>query len=227
MNKHAWLVVALAFCIAPVAYADEASSTPETIQTAPEAAASTTPPAPPAAEEAGTTPAAPAPDPEPVSITLAIETADATLFSGPITVSACAPSLESTKEVVGYCALEQSGVAAAWSWWGEDAFLDSLGGVTNDNANGVYWMWFSNLEMGSVALNKHTLQNDETLLITLGTMPLRLVLAEHPALGSTTTISVLAFGFDESYNPVWLPAAGAEVHVGSQSFIADASGLVP
>ncbi len=232
MSKYAWLVLALAFCIAPVAYADEASSTPETIQTAPEDTASTTSPAPPPAEEASTTPPVPGPDPvpvpvpDPVSIVLDIEAAGTTLFKGPITVHACAAQAGAQQEVMGYCALEQSGVAAAWSWWGDDAFLDSLGDAANDNAGGVYWMWFANLEMGGVALNKHTLIEGESLLVTLGTMPLCLEIEAHPIVDSTTTISVLAFGFDASYNPVWLPAAGASVHIGSQSFVADTFGQV-
>lgn len=241
MNKYAWILLALALCSAPAAQAELASTTQESL---PEAAASSTPPAqtepaasttpavPPPPEAASTTPPAPspapapAPEPDPVSIMLAIETAGATLFSGPVAASACAPRAGLPSEITGYCALEQSGVKATWSWWGDDAFLDSLGGITNDNTNGVYWMWFSDLEMGSVALNRHALKSGESLLITLGKMPLRLDFEAHPALGSATTISVLAFGFDESYNPVWLPAAGAEVHVGSQSFVADASGLV-
>lgn len=157
---------------------------------------------------------------------LDIETAGATLFRGPITVRACAAQTGAQQEVTGYCALEQSGVKAAWSWWGDDAFLDSLGGIGNDYTANTYWMWFKDLEMGGTALNKHALAEGESLLVTLGAMPLRLELEAHPIVGSTSTIAVLAFGFDENYNPVWLPAAGAEVQVSSQSFVADASGEV-
>ncbi len=229
MNKHILILLALVLYVVPTAHAQEATSTPE-IEIVSEPAASTTPEVPPEEEVASTTPPADEPIsalPDPVSITLIVAMPTATLFDAQLEVEACAASAADAPSVSGFCALEQAGLSAQWSWWGSDAFLDSLGGTGNDYTAGIYWMWFEDLEMGGVALNKHSLTTGETLLVTLGVMPLKLqAQALSPAAGATTTLTALAFGFDAAYTPVWLPATGAHVTAGALELIADEQGQV-
>ncbi len=167
-------------------------------------------------------------DPEPISITLSIETPSKTLFSGPITVSACLPSPEATiRTVNGYCAVTQAHVEAMWSWYGTDAFIDSIGGVGNDYVGSNYWNWFSDLSYGTTALNAHELHEDESLIISMGQFPLRIESSSNVfTVGSTTTLSVSQFGFDANFNPVWEPAHKSAILVGETSFITDEAGLI-
>ncbi len=167
-------------------------------------------------------------DPEPVSITLSIETPSKTLFSGPITVSACLPSPEAAVPTInGYCAVTQANVEAMWSWYGGDAFIDSIGGVGNDYAGSNYWNWFSDLSYGTTALNAHELQENESLVVTMGQFPLRIDSSSKVfTVGSTTTLSVSQFGFDPNFNPMWEPARGSTVRVGDTSFTTDEAGLI-
>lgn len=167
-------------------------------------------------------------DPEPVSITLSIETPSKTLFSGSITVSACLPSPEATiRTVNGYCAVTQTGTEAVWSWYGSDAFIDSIGGVGNDYTGSNYWNWFSDLSYGTTALNAHELHEDESLVISMGQFPLRIESSSSVfTAGSTTTLSVSQFGFDANFNPVWEPAHGSTVLFGDASFTTDEAGAV-
>ncbi len=170
----------------------------------------------------------PTPPPDPVTITLDVETSSATLFDKTITVSPCPVSPGSaTSTVNGFCALEQSGLTNVWTWYGDDAFLDSTGGVANNDATSAYWTWFSNLALGPVALNKHELSSDETLLITIGAMPLKLDVSNaSPQMNATTTITVSQFSFDADFNAVWSPGVGSTVHIGPYTFTPDAGGVV-
>ena len=170
-----------------------------------------------------------------VSINLAIETANATLFNGPLTVTACPPvaphgvpdpSVASTTNAL--CALNQSGIPVVWDWtYAPDAFLTSIGGIGNDYTNNVYWGWFSNLAYGQTALNKHTLTNGEHMLITLGKQPLQLTVSNTaPTVGDTITLTVTQFGLDASYNPAWSPATTSVVYINGQATSTDAAGNV-
>lgn len=169
----------------------------------------------------------PAPAPDPIAITLRVETASATLFNGALTVSACPTSLESeTQTVNGFCALEQSGLTNVWTWYGEDAFLDSLSGISNDSSLGNYWTWFANLELGPVALNNHQLVANETLLLSIGTFPLKISISNaSPEVHTPTTITVSKFSFDSNFNPVWLPAPGSIVHIGPYTITPNEEGV--
>lgn len=166
------------------------------------------------------------PVPDPIAITLRIETASATLFNGTLTVSACPTFPESTTQTVsGFCALEQSGLTNVWTWYGEDAFLDSTNGIANDSSSSSYWTWFSNLELGPVALNKHRLTAHETLLLAIGTVPLKINVSNTaPEVNTPTTITISKFSFDSSFNPVWLPASSSTIHIGSYTLTADTEG---
>ncbi|TAJ16044.1 hypothetical protein EPO56_00205 [Patescibacteria group bacterium] len=169
----------------------------------------------------------PAPTPDPIAITLRVETASATLFNGTITVSACTTFPASTTQTVnGFCALEQSGLTNTWTWYGEDAFLDSTNGISNDSLLGNYWTWFANLELGPVALNKHQLVANETLLLSIGTFPLKINISNvSPEVGIPTTITVSKFSFDSNFNPVWLPASGSTVYVGPYTITSNTEGV--
>lgn len=169
----------------------------------------------------------PTPAPDPIPITLRVETGSATLFSGTITVSACTTFPAGTTQTVnGFCALEQSGLTNVWTWYGEDAFLDSTNGISNDPSLGNYWTWFANLELGPVALNKHQLVANETLLISIGTFPLKINLSNtSPEINTPTTITVSKFSFDSNFNPVWLPAASSTIYVGPYTITPNAEGV--
>ena len=165
-------------------------------------------------------------DPAPtISILLAIEGATSTLYRGPIAVSACATSSSTLPEISGYCAILQTGLPSAWSSFGSDRFLDSVGGSANDFTNGVYWTWFADLADGQTSLNAHALSPGEYLLVTLGRMPLKISAATAtPEVGSTLAVSVLAFGFDASFQSAWTPAASSSVRMDGALFETNTSG---
>jgi len=167
------------------------------------------------------------PTPDPVSIVLQVETASGTLFSGTLTVSPCPVSPGSnTQTVNGFCALEQSGLTNVWTWYGDDAFLDSTNSISNDPSLGNYWTWFANLELGPVALNKHQPVTNEKLLLSIGAFPLKITTSNtSPEINAPTTITVLKFSFDSNFNPVWLPASESTVHIGSYTTSPNAEGV--
>lgn len=165
--------------------------------------------------------------PDPVSIVLQVETTNGTLFSGSLTVSPCPVSPESsTNTVNGFCALEQVGLTNVWTWYGDDAFLDSTNGISNDSSLGNYWTWFANLELGPVALNKHQLVASEKLLLSIGTFPLKITTSNtSPEINTPTTITVSKFSFDSNFNPVWLPASESTIHIGSYTTSPNTEGV--
>ena len=167
------------------------------------------------------------PTPDPVSVVLQVETANGTLFSGTLTVSPCPVSPESsTNTVNGFCALEQTGLTNVWTWYGDDAFLDSTNGISNDPSLGNYWTWFANLELGPVALNKHQLVANEKLLLSIGTFPLKITTSNtSPEVNTPTTITVSKFSFDSSFNPVWLPASESIIRIGSYTTSPNTEGV--
>ncbi|NQV88528.1 MAG: terpene cyclase/mutase family protein [Parcubacteria group bacterium] len=160
-----------------------------------------------------------------ITIHLQIEGSTATLFSSTITVSACEAVSSTTPTVNAYCAIKQSGVDNTWSLYGDDQFVDSIGGVSNDYVNNIYWGWFSNLEYGETSLNKHALSSDEELLVNFGRMPLKIsVSTTTPEVNGTTTVSVSEFGFDSFWNGVWLSSASSSIDIYETSFSTDTNG---
>lgn len=163
--------------------------------------------------------------PASVLIHLRIESATTTLFNDSIDVSACSASDLSTSTVSGYCAVKQSGLSSEWSSFGDDQFLSSINGVENDYTNNDYWGWFSDLEYGQTSLLKHLLVPDESLLVVIGRTPLKLsVGTTTPYVGSTTTASIFSFGFDDSWNGVWLPESSSSIEIGGEVYSADEHG---
>tara|TARA_R110000824_G_scaffold401771_1_gene615652 strand:+ start:340452 stop:342350 length:1899 start_codon:yes stop_codon:yes gene_type:complete len=224
MNKARLIYLMLFLCVPFLAHGEElATTTPEV---SPVVATST----PEFIEEATTTEsiASTTESIPPVSITLTIETPGATLTTGTLSVSACDPYPGSaTKTVTGYCAVLQSGIDATWSWFGEDAFIDSIATVHNDYGAGAYWNWFADLSFGMSALNTHILTANESLLITIGQLPLRISSFDSALqLGSSTVLTVEEFGFDNSFNPVWIPSASSTIHIGTDTYETDSDGTL-
>jgi|GEM_PF-1845547 len=169
--------------------------------------------------------------PNPVSISLEIETQTNTLFSNTLTVSACndIPEASSTLSVNAKCAVEQSGIASDWSWNSayNTFFLNSIGGVGNDYVNNNYWGWFSNLNYGQTGLSNHALTSGEYLLITLGRNPMKITVSStSPMVGATTTVSVSESDLDSGWNQVWLPAASSTVSGFGTALTTDSNGNV-
>ena len=168
----------------------------------------------------------PAPEPETESIRLRIAIVDSMLFDEDIEVEACEPSSGATTTVNGLCAIEQSGVGATWSFFGEDAFIDSIGGVANDFGANQFWLWWADLALGGVALNQHGLSEGEELLVAIGRFPLRLSFVATTTPNATSTLSVEEFGFDDAFNATWSASASSSISVGGQIQQSDAAGEV-
>jgi len=161
------------------------------------------------------------------SIRLQVETPTGSLYSGTLSVSACPVTNDpATTTVSAKCALEQAGLNPQWSTYGDDLFLSAAGGASEDFANNLYWGWWSGLEYGQVALNKHELQDNESLLVALGVFPLRIGTPTAAIVGATTTVTVEEFGFDSNFNGVWTPSVNAAVSIQGTAYQTSALGTV-
>ncbi|MCX6757516.1 MAG: DUF5011 domain-containing protein [Candidatus Nomurabacteria bacterium] len=163
-----------------------------------------------------------------ITIHLDIETNSQTIYNQDINVTACDSDNTGTLSFSAYCAVKQAVATSDWSWWGDDAFLNSINNVTNnENNNGVYWGWFANLEYGQSALNKYILNSGDVILLNYDINPTKILVDSlTPTVGDTITITVQIFGLDSSWNAVWLPFEGADVYIGSETFTTDADGKV-
>lgn len=219
MNKYLLLALFLVLALA----SPQSARADETASTTPEVLATTTlaveipEPAPEPTTASTTDSIATSTEPAPivlpsVDIALTIATQDRILFADSLTVTACAPHSDTEPTVSGYCALEQSGVPTAWTWYGSDAFIDSIDGVGNDYEGNAYWNWFSDLSYGMTSLNAHTLHAGESLVVSMGRFPLRVrSSSDSEKTGTEIIVTVEQFGFDSAYNPVWEPAASSTV----------------
>ncbi len=185
------------------------------------------------------TPIAPT-TPSTIDISLKIYAGDAVLFDGPKTVTACTESPEADAPITlnGKCAVEQSGLSNTWTWYDSNfhtvsdlpktlGILDELGGSSSDNTNYIYWGWFSNLNYGAIALNKHILNPNEELLLTYNSYPLRISASQYSGVvGDTITFtSEEKSTFSEDFSDmVWTPSVGATITLGSQSCTTVADG---
>lgn len=153
------------------------------------------------------------------NIQLRIETASSTILNQTLNISACENSLNSRIYTInGKCAVEQSGILNNWSWWGDDAFLNSISEYANDYTNNIYWNWFGDLEYGQTALNKHTLSADEKLLLVYNINPLKITAPETNILNTTSTITSQQFDLDASWNPTWTPATSGTIVINGENF---------
>lgn len=153
------------------------------------------------------------------TIRLQIKTNDASLYDQNIDVTACADrATASTTSINALCALEQSGVANNWSWYGDLAFLNSIGSyVNNGNSNGIYWGWFENLNYSDLALNQYILKPGDKILLAYNINPLKISIDNAtPYVNITSTITLEQFGLDSSWNPVWSPAASSTLVIAGQ-----------
>lgn len=160
-----------------------------------------------------------------VSVDLDIEVTSGSLFHGVLAVTPCAPSPTAAEEITAYCAIKQTGLSNTWSTFGDDFFLDSVGDTATDSNAGLYWNWFSNLTYGTTSLNKHILVDGEHILVTLGVMPTKIVVATTtPVVDSTLVVEGYQFGFDTSWNPAWLPRSGGTLVIDTTEHVFDEGG---
>ncbi len=166
----------------------------------------------------------------PITVHLTIVASSTQLFSGDVATVPCDSDGEGEAgaSITGYCTVLQAPVTSAWSWWGSDVFLNSINDNANDDVNGWYWGWFNNLTYGATALNKYVPVEGDSLLLVLNSTPLRLTATSlAPEVGSEITFMAEQFGYDEFWNPVWLPATGSEVQIGADVFpVSDAATYV-
>ena len=143
-----------------------------------------------------------------ITIHLQIEAYDATLFNDDFVVTECLPTEESsTTTFTTYCALQQLSEDQNWNtnfnFSGDSVFLSSI-----NNYNGADWNWwafFHNLDFASEALNEYVLQENDSIILSYGTFPLKIEAATTtPELDTTTTVKIKEFGFDLSWNSAWL-----------------------
>lgn len=161
------------------------------------------------------------------NIHLDIVASDKVLFSQDMEVSSCEEVLGSDVYTVnGYCAVSQSNLESDWSWYDDGAFLNSIESYSNNNdGNGIYWGWFSNLDLGGSALNKYILNNGDRIIINYDINPLKIsVDNSSPTVGDIITISVSGFKYDENFNPTWVPSSGGSIVVGDNIFLLDSNG---
>ena len=235
MNKYLLLALFLILALA----SPQSARADETASTTPEVLATTTlaieiPEPAPEPTTAGTTDSiATSTEPAPVvlpsvDIALTIATRDRILFADSLRVTACAPHSDTEPTVNGYCALEQSGVPTAWTWYGSDAFIDSIDGVGNDYEGNAYWNWFSDLSYGMTSLNAHTLHAGESLVVSMERFPLRVrSSSDSEKVGAEIIVTVEQFGFDSAYNPVWEPAASSTVVIHDTLYETAGDGTLP
>ncbi len=161
-------------------------------------------------------------------IHLDIETSTGTLYNQDINITPCDSDNNpvTPDEITAYCAVLQSGLTNDWLWFGTDAFLNSISGVSNnDGNNGIYWGWFSNLNLGQTALNKYTLNSGDSILLNYNINPLNIsVDKQTPSVGENIKFTVTEFSYDSSFNPVWSLASGGQIAVGSDTFVLDGNG---
>ncbi|MDD5590005.1 MAG: terpene cyclase/mutase family protein, partial [Candidatus Portnoybacteria bacterium] len=147
---------------------------------------------------------------------LRIETATSSIMNQEIEFSACESVFGlGIYDFNAFCAISQFAPRAQWSWWGEDAFLDSVDGYQNNaDGNGVYWLWFDGLEYGQASLNKSILQEGDDLLLVYGTNPLMIFMATTtPQVGEILEIRIDEFGFDAAWNASWLASASSTLSI--------------
>ncbi len=159
-------------------------------------------------------------------IRLEIYSATSTLFYGDVSVAPCAQSASSSLSSSAYCAIQQSGLESSWTSYGESRFLDGIRDVVSDSGQGWYWNWFSDLNYGQTSLDQHQVADGEGLMLLIGRMPLRIMVSTTtPMIGSTTTVSVYEFGFDDSWNGVWLPSASSSLFINDMEASSEADGV--
>ncbi|MFA5791454.1 MAG: immunoglobulin-like domain-containing protein [Candidatus Paceibacterota bacterium] len=167
------------------------------------------------------------------NIILKIYSGNNILFNGPLTVTACAesPEIDAPVTINAKCAIEQSELSYTWVWYDSNfhtvsdlpktlGILEELGGNSSDITNYIYWGWFSDLNYGTVALNKHLLRLGEELLLTYNSYPLRISASQNSGIIGDTIIFTAeeksSFSADFS-DMIWTPSSEAIITLGTQS----------
>lgn len=73
---------------------------------------------------------------------------------------------QSYSEVEGQTVLEatENVTSVDVDWYGNQAFVTSIAGVTNDAESGLWWQYWVNSELGSVAANRQQLNDNDTVI---------------------------------------------------------------
>lgn len=68
-------------------------------------------------------------------------------------------------EIHGDTVLEatQNATSVELNWYGDRAFVIAISGVANDAEAGLWWQYWVNGELGSVAANQYMLSNNDTI----------------------------------------------------------------
>lgn len=160
-----------------------------------------------------------------VTVHLSVYAEGSALFDEDVTVAPCAHA-EETPTANAFCALSQSGLSIDAQWSDFGVFVNGIESFSSDFANNYYWNWFADGEYGQTSLDQHVLSDGETLLLTYHSDPLRITGDDTPSAGSTTPYTVEQFGFDDSFNAVWNPIAGAHFFVdGNEMGVTNESGI--
>ena len=161
-----------------------------------------------------------------LSVHLQVEGTSGTIYNNTtLSVEPCAitDDAEMTNTSIK-CALEAANLSPDWTnFGGDDWYLVSANGVGQDASH--FWQSWSDLSYGSEAFNKHVLQENEHVLVTL-VPPLKVEVSTlTPSVGSTLNVTVSQF-FDASFTADWFPSEGATITVGGTTYTSDASGVV-
>ncbi len=158
----------------------------------------------------------------PTAITnIQIETYDTTLFNGSFEFTACEAVEDSGEYALSaWCAIKQLGAQEDWTVEGSNydgqVFLSKINGYDGTDWN--WWAFFHNLDFASEALNEYIPSETDQILLTYGTMPLRIESSSaNQEVGTNVNLTVLEFGFDPAtFSPVWSAAASSSVTVNSE-----------
>lgn len=148
------------------------------------------------------------------TINLNLQTKEGTFFKERVVVTACADT-GSTYTLNAWCALEQTAIKNNWTLGvtsGSDIFLNDINEYVF-NWPTAYWGWYSNLQYGETALNKHILTENENFLLTYGVNPIKIeVSSSTPSTGTTTTISISELVFVD-WSPQWVTLPSTTLHI--------------
>ncbi|HLP86454.1 MAG TPA: prenyltransferase/squalene oxidase repeat-containing protein [Candidatus Paceibacterota bacterium] len=165
---------------------------------------------------------------DPVNIHLQVISGTDSLYDNDISVIPCDSEGNGVMKSTPYCALVQSEVPSEWS----QLWINSIGGISNDFNQNLYWMWLANLNIDNtsptspynLSAKQYELIQNDNILFYYNTNPLYISVDNlTPSVGSDVTISVKEFGLDSSWNPVWLPSI-SKVVIGSNILDTDENG---
>jgi len=82
-------------------------------------------------------------------------------------------------------------------WYGDLVFVTSIAGVTNNESAGLWWQYWVNDELGSVAANKYQVQDGDA--VSWRRIPPEMEPTDQPTdytiIGGAIILAVIGFGF--------------------------------